>query len=107
MKNLIFFALIGLVLTLGFSARAALVWENPEVDLHPTLSDKTAVAHFKYKNTGNKPIKITEAHSSCGCAVAAPPKDPIAPGESGEIVATFTIGARVGEQTKTVEVRTD
>lgn len=107
MKNRVLLLLIGLVLTLGFSARAALVWENPEVDLHPTLSDKTAVAHFKYKNTGDKPIKITDAHSSCGCTVASPPKDPIAPGKSGEIVATFTIGDRSGVQTKTVEVRTD
>lgn len=107
MKNRVLFFQIGLAVALGFSARAALVWENPEVDLHPTLSDKTAVAHFKYTNTGKKPIKITDVHSSCGCTVAAPPKEPIAPGGKGEIVATFTIGDRVGEQKKTIEVRTD
>jgi len=107
MKNRVLIFQIGLALALGVSARAGLIWENTEVDLHPTLSDKAVVAHFKYKNTGDKPITITHAHSSCGCTVAAPPKDPIAPGRSGEIVATFTIGDRVGEQTKTVEVRTD
>jgi len=107
MKTRLLFSVIGLVLALGFSARAALVWENPEVDLHPTLSDKTAVAHFKYKNTGDKPIKITQVQPSCGCTTAAPPKDPVAPGGSGEIVATFNIGDRTGEQTKTIQVRTD
>lgn len=107
MKNRVFLLPVGLILAFGFPARAALVWENPEVDLHPTLSDKTAVAHFRYKNTGKKPIKITDVHTSCGCTVAAPPKEPISPGGKGEIVTTFTIGDRMGEQTKTVEVKTD
>lgn len=107
MKTRVLLPVIGLVLALGFSARAALVWENPEVDLHPALSDKTAVAHFKYKNTGDKPIKITQVQPSCGCTTAAPPKDPIAPGGNGEIIATFHIGDRSGEQTKTIQVRTD
>jgi Protein of unknown function (DUF1573) len=107
MKIHILFSIAGLALTLGLPARAALVWENPEVDLHPTLSDKTAVAHFKYKNTGDQPVKITAVQPSCGCTTAAPPKDAIAPGASGEIVATFNIGDRSGEQTKTIRVTTD
>ena len=107
MKIRIQFYIVALVLALEFPARAALVWENPEVDLHPGLSDKTAVAHFKYKNTGDKPVKITNVQPSCGCTIAEPPKDAIAPGASGEIVATFNIGNRSGEQTKTINVRTD
>ena len=77
MKNLLCIATLTLAL-LG-SARAALVWENPVADLHPSISDQTAVAHFKYKNTGDKPIKITSVKPSCGCTTAAPPNDPIAP----------------------------
>ena len=73
---------------------AALTWETTEVDVHPTLSDKTAVAHFKYKNTGDKPVKITSVHPSCGCTTAALAKDVVAPNESGEITATFNIGDR-------------
>jgi len=107
MKTRVLFSVIGLVLALGCPARAALVWENSEVDLHPSISDKTAVAHFKYKNTGDKPIKILQVQPSCGCTTAAPPKDAVAPGASGEIVATFNIGDRYGEQTKTIHVRTD
>jgi hypothetical protein len=105
MKTLL--SVLALVLALGCPARAALVWENSEVDLHPSMSDKTAVAHFKYKNSGDKPIKILQVQPSCGCTTAAPPKDPVAPGASGEIVATFNIGDRFGEQTKTIHVRTD
>ena len=36
---------------------------------------------FSFTNTGNAPLIITDAKSSCGCTVPNPPKDPIAPGE--------------------------
>ena len=52
------------------SARAALTWENPTVELHPGINDNDAVAHFKYKNEGDKPVKITDVKPSCGCTTA-------------------------------------
>ncbi|MGH8163566.1 MAG: DUF1573 domain-containing protein [Rhodanobacteraceae bacterium] len=105
MKNL--FLVGSVMLMLAVSARANLVWENPLVELHPAVSAETAVAHFKYKNTGDKPVKITVVRPSCGCTTAQPPADPIAPGASGEIAATFHIGDRSGPQSKTVRVLTD
>ncbi len=103
-KSLVLFALL---LGLSLPARAALQWENMVADLHPKLTDTTAVAHFKYKNTGDKPVKIVAVQPSCGCTTAAPPQEPVAPGASGEITATFHIGDRIGMQTKTINVRTD
>ena len=102
-------SLVSLCLLISFAgpARAALTWETTTADLHPALSDKTAVAHFKYKNTGDKPVKITSVHPSCGCTTAALAKDVVAPNESGEITATFSIGSRWGEQNKTISVMTD
>jgi hypothetical protein len=101
------FAVVTLVFTLAGFSRAALVWETTEADLHPSLADKTAVAHFKYKNTGDKPVKITSVHPSCGCTTAALAKDVVQPNEGGEVVATFNIGDRSGVQTKTISVMTD
>ena len=98
---------IGLFLALQGAAYGALVWESTDADLHPSLSDKKAVAHFKYKNTGDKPVKITSVHPSCGCTTAALAKDVVGPNESGEITATFNIGDRSGVQTKTITVQTD
>ncbi|MGH8094902.1 MAG: DUF1573 domain-containing protein [Chthoniobacterales bacterium] len=99
--------LIGLLCAFATPAPAALTWETTAADLHPALTDKTAVAHFKYKNTGDKPVKITSVHPSCGCTTAALAKDVVAPNESGEITATFNIGDRSGVQTKTITVMTD
>ena len=102
-------SLCALAVLLSFSlpVRAALQWENLVAELHPKISDKETVAHFKYKNTGDQPVKIVAVKPSCGCTTAAPPQDPIAPGASGEITATFHIGDRVGMQTKTIHVQTD
>src|SRR6476469_6116525 len=104
------FSVLSLVSLLGLvaqTATATLTWETTSADLHPSLTDKTAVAHFKYKNTGDKPVKITSVHPSCGCTTAALAKDVVGPNESGEITATFNIGDRSGVQTKNITVRTD
>src|SRR5947208_16835188 len=88
-------------------ARAELKWEQTSVELHPTFSDKQAVAHFKYENVGKTPVHFTSVHASCGCTTAQTQKDEVPPGEKGEITATFTIGGRTGTQVKTVTVQTD
>lgn len=99
--------LIAAMSAFGGSAHASLTWEQTTADLHPDMADKTAVAHFKYKNTGDKPIRIMSVHPSCGCTTAALAKELVAPKESGEITATFNIGQRTGVQNKTITVMTD
>jgi hypothetical protein len=89
------------------SARAELKWEQTQLELHPAVGDKEAVGHFKYKNAGNTPIHFKSVHSSCGCTTAQSQKDQVAPGDSGEITATFNIGDRTGTQVKSVTVETD
>lgn len=58
---------------------------------------------FKFTNTGNAPLIITDAKSSCGCTVPNPPKEPIAPGESSELLVKFN-GAGQNQVTKTITV---
>jgi hypothetical protein len=96
-----------LSILLGASARAELKWEQTQLELHPAVGDKQAVGHFKYQNTGNTPIHFKSIHPSCGCTTAQSQKDQVAPGDSGEITATFNIGDRTGTQVKTVTVETD
>ena len=48
------------------------------------------VSHiFKFKNEGEIPLVITRATASCGCTQPEYPKDPVAPGKTGEIKVTF------------------
>ncbi len=104
-----FLRLIGIVAltALAQGARAELKWEQTSVDLQPALGDKQAVAHFKYENVGKTPVHFTSVHASCGCTAAQTQKEQVAPGEKGEVTATFNIGGRTGTQVKTVTVQTD
>lgn len=56
---------------------------------------------FTFTNTGSAPLIITNATSSCGCTVPNPPKDPIAPGEEGELLVKFN-GSGQNQVTKTI-----
>ncbi|MGB3150994.1 MAG: DUF1573 domain-containing protein [Maribacter sp.] len=58
---------------------------------------------FKFTNTGNAPLIITDAKSSCGCTVPNPPKEAIAPGESSELLVKFN-GSGQNQVTKTITV---
>src|SRR5438309_8075789 len=92
---------------LGVAARAELKWEQNTIELHPSAGDKTAVAHFKYQNTGSTPVRFKSVKASCGCTTTQSQKEVVNPSEKGEIVATFNIGDRTGQQMKTVTVQTD
>ena len=59
---------------------------------------------FRFKNTGSKPLVIESVHPSCGCTVADPPKEPIAPGAEGEIKGSFDSNGKSGQQHKTITV---
>ena len=92
---------------LSLTASAQLAWEKTELELHPAAGDATAVGSFKYQNKGDKTVHIASVHTSCGCTTAGVVKNDVAPGEKGEITATFNIGERTGVQQKTVTVTTD
>lgn len=94
-------------LALAQSGFAGLKWEQTQIELHPKPGDPSAVGSFKYHNEGKETVHIKSVHTSCGCTTATRAKDDIAPGESGEITATFKVGSSTGPQQKTVQVETD
>ena len=59
---------------------------------------------FKFTNTGKEPLIIENAVGSCGCTVPSYPKEPIAPGKTGEIEVEYSPGKQQGKQDKTVTV---
>jgi hypothetical protein len=60
--------------------------------------------NYRFKNTGNKPLIITNASASCGCTVPEKPEQPIQSGETGFIKVKFNSDHRVGNAHKTVTV---
>lgn len=58
---------------------------------------------FKFTNTGNAPLIITNVQSTCGCTVPSKPKEPIAPGMTGEIQVKYNMSPGPIRKTITVE----
>ena len=59
---------------------------------------------FEFTNTGENPLIIENAKGSCGCTVPEYPKEPIMPGEKGEIKVVYKPGKQQGSQNKTVTI---
>lgn len=63
---------------------------------------------FKFTNTGDKLLVIHQAIASCGCTVPQYSKEPVKPGESGEIVVTYDgTGKFPGHFKKPITLRTN
>lgn len=71
-----------------------------------TVKQGEVVEHtFKFTNTGKSPLIIESATASCGCTVPESPKEPIAPGKTGEIKVQFNSTGKSGMQAPMVTVR--
>lgn len=79
-------------------------WIDSVKDYGKIAEGQKLEVSFRFKNTGNKPLVIESVHPSCGCTVADPPKEPIAPGAEGEIKGSFDSNGKSGQQHKSIEV---
>lgn len=98
--------LLLILLSMVATARADLTWAEKTISLKASADHDTVEAHYHFTNPGPGPVEIQQIESSCGCTTAELDKRTYAPGESGEILAKFTVGARLGIQTKTIAVKT-
>jgi hypothetical protein len=95
------------LLAIPLACPAGLTWKTNVQDFQCSPEEKSVDARFAFKNTGSTPITIKELHTSCGCTTARLDKKIYAPGESGEIVATYNFKGQTGALRKTVSVLTD
>lgn len=66
-----------------------------------TIKEGQKVRHvWRVKNAGKVPLLIANVQASCGCTVPSFPKNPIAPGEFGEVTLEFNSEGRPGSVTK-------
>ena len=83
-----------------------MTFEVTEVDYGTIDQGSDPYRVFTFSNTGNEPLIIQNAKGSCGCTVPTYPKEPIGPGESGEIKVRYDT-KRIGKFTKTVRLTTN
>ncbi len=61
---------------------------------------------FGFTNVGEQPLVINQAIASCGCTVPTYTREPIQPGQKGEINVRFK-GSQTGHFKKSITVRTN
>ena len=73
------------------------------------VTDGTKVVHkFHFKNTGNKPLLLTEVAPSCGCTIPTWPRKPVLPGEDNFILISFDSAGKGGTTVvKSISVTTN
>jgi len=88
-------------------------FEETEYDFGTVMEGEKVVHVYKFKNTGDEPLIISNAKATCGCTVPSWPKEPIAPGEASEIKVQFDtknkgkVGGQVQSKRVTITANTD
>ena len=82
-------------------------FEYKEVDFGTHDEGEILDTVFKFTNTGEVPLVISNVKTSCGCTTPYWPKKPIKPGESDVIKVKFNSNHKRGNQVKTITIHTN
>ena len=112
MKKLLFALLFIFTGLLGFSQtknepKAEIKFETIDHDFGKIKEGTMAVWEYKFTNTGNAPLILSDVHPSCGCTTPEWPREPIAPGATSKVKAIFNSYARPGNFEKSITVKSN
>jgi len=84
---------------------AIITWEKSTHDFGDVFQGDKVEHTFRFTNGGNKDLVITNIEVTCGCTTPKGwPRDPIAPGGSGELTVAFNSAGKIGKQNKVITV---
>ncbi|MDO9595713.1 MAG: DUF1573 domain-containing protein [Lutibacter sp.] len=86
---------------------AIIEFDTRDYDFGTVNEGEVVEGIFKITNKGKTDLVITGASATCGCTVPEWPKDPIKPGDSGELKFSFDSKGRTGKQSKSINLQTN
>ncbi len=97
--------LAGLFMTgaIAFASAQTISFDKTTFDYGNIKAGSDGHRFFTVKNTGDKPLIISEVKPSCGCTTPEWSKDPILPGKSAQIKVGYNTGIK-GAFNKLIEV---
>lgn len=107
----LFLCLAGILITISIGgcsreekAAPMLAVTPNKIDLGELEEGEEYNRQVKLENRGKAPLKIFEAHSSCGCTVPSLKKQDLAPGESTDLEIMIDTAMKQGDVKKVVNI---
>ncbi len=85
---------------------ASIQWKKPTLNVGEIKQGVPKAVEFEFTNVSQVPVLLTQVQGSCGCTATAFSKEPVQPGKSSTITATYN-AANLGNFNKTVTVTTN
>ncbi|MDR1887418.1 MAG: DUF1573 domain-containing protein [Prevotellaceae bacterium] len=103
--KLVLFSILFGTVSSGAVSQARIQFSTDKHDFGNIRETNGPVSHvFTFKNTGKAPLVIQNVETSCGCTVSEYTKEPVLPGKSGIVKATFDPSGRPNYFDKTLTV---
>ncbi len=83
---------------------AVMTFEEVKYDFGDIYQGDKVEHIFKFENTGNEPLIITNVQTTCGCTAPNWPRDPVIPGQESEIKVVFNSAGKIGRQNKVITI---
>jgi hypothetical protein len=84
---------------------AVITWDKTTHDFGEIIQGDKVEHTFHFTNTGDKELVITNVEVTCGCTTPKGwPRDPITPGNGGELTIAFNSTGKIGKQNKVITI---
>jgi hypothetical protein len=94
-----------IVSSVAFGQGAQIAWDKSNYDFGDIRQGEKVEYTFRFHNTGDEPLMITNVTTQCGCTASKGwPRDPIQPGSRGEITLVFDSSGKFGRVNKVATV---
>ncbi len=85
-------------------SQAVISFEETEFDFGKVAEGTQATHEFVFRNTGTAPLVLSKVQASCGCTTPFWTKEPVLPGKTGVISASYNSSNRPGAFNKSITI---
>jgi hypothetical protein len=91
------------VASVSFAQKGVMKFKEETHNFGKIEQGKPVTQEFVFTNVGTEPIIISNVSASCGCTTPSYTKDPVLPGKTGSVKATYNAAA-MGAFNKSITV---
>jgi hypothetical protein len=88
----------------GNGKEPIITFEHETWDFGTIIEGEVVEHSYTFKNTGTKPLLISDVQASCGCTIPEWPREPIATGQEGTIKLQFNSNGKSENINKDVTI---